>query len=166
MQLDEGKLRLDPRLWRVDAWRFEELCIRLEAPSPAAPDPAFSPAELFARGLGLYRGHFLASDAEHSWAISYRERLPSRFLRLVTQAGHHHEQAGEWGQAKRYYQLGLEVDELAEGLYQCLMLCCRELGQLAETVTAYRRCRSVLAAVGLKPTAKTVELYHRLTATL
>ncbi len=50
----------------------------------------------------------------------------------------------------------LELDNLAEGLYRRLMVSYRELGEMAEALKVYRRCRDMLSIVlGLSPSAET-----------
>jgi DNA-binding SARP family transcriptional activator len=51
------------------------------------------------------------------------------------------------GKALICYQKGLEVDDLAEELYRRLMICHRQLGQVAEALVVYHRCRRKLSAV-------------------
>ena len=173
VRFEEGKLRLDSHLWRVDAWAFEDLFTQFEQRHACRAETDGLPAEFpdaaaeprFERALELYLGPFLATDPDYCWTISYRERLQSRFMRLVVTAGGEHERAGAWEKAKAAYQRGLEVDALAEELYQRLMLCCRALGQRAEAITVYRRCQTVLAAtLGVKPSPQTEAIYHSLVA--
>ncbi|GAN33774.1 MAG: hypothetical protein DYG83_17690 [Candidatus Brocadia sp. AMX2] len=64
------------------------------------------------------------------------------------------------GKRWKYSRKGLAVDNLAEEFYQHLMVCYQRLGQEAEAVKLYRRCRSVLlSALGVKPSSRTEEIY-------
>ena len=50
----------------------------------------------------------------------------------------------------------LELDNLAEALYRRLMNCYIELGEPAEALNSYRRCRDMLSIVlGIKPPPET-----------
>jgi len=53
------------------------------------------------------------------------------------------------------------VDGLAEEFYQHLMVCHQELGQRAEAVSTYNRCRTLLlSSLGIPPSRKTEDLYQ------
>ena len=54
------------------------------------------------------------------------------------------------------FSRALELDNLAEALYRRLMVCYRELGEPAESLNVYRRCRDMLSIVlGIKPSPET-----------
>lgn len=59
---------------------------------------------------------------------------------------------------------GLEVDDLAEELYQNLMTCYHAAGLGAEAIATFKRCRLTLAAHGAKPSARTQSLYQSIIA--
>jgi len=85
-----------------------------------------------------------------------RERLRSKFLRVVGLLGRGMEMEGRWAEAVACYRRGLEVEDLAEGLYQRLMICHHRAGQPAEALAAYRRCEKTLsAALGIAPSVET-----------
>jgi DNA-binding SARP family transcriptional activator len=66
------------------------------------------------------------------------------------------EQRKEWDQAAALYARALELDNLAEGLYRRLMIAYRELGENAEALKVYRRCRDMLSIVlSINPSAET-----------
>ena len=66
---------------------------------------------------------------------------------------------GRWASAIRFYHRGLEVEPLAEELYQRLMLCYRNSGRKAEALAIYQRCRTNLSAgLDLAPSPLTEEL--------
>lgn len=113
------------------------------------------------KALSLYRGHFLPNDSSHPWALSCRERLRSKFLRLILRAGGHWEQHLQWQKAVEIFQKGIEVNGLAEEFYQHLMVCYHELGQRAEAIATYDRCRTLmLSSLGISPSRKTEDLYR------
>ena len=163
LALKDRRLSLDPRYVWVDVWALErlfgDLDTALKQPPAARDDAAI--ARLTDRILGFYQGPFLGQDSEQAWALSLRERLRSKFIRLLREACRHWEQTDHWDKAIDGYQRGLEVDNLAEEFYQRLMIGYRTLRRPAEALAVYRRCRQTLAAVlGVAPSAET-ETIHR-----
>lgn len=171
--LHEGKLGLNPRCCWLDTWELERRIREadtawhaLELPRP--PERSTSVRQIAARALEstekaieLYRGHFLPADTAQPWTVSCRERFRSQFIRLVLRHGSHLERSGQPRKAAECYEKGLEIDDLAEELYQRLMLCLQRLGQEAAGLAAYERCRTALdAALHLPPSSKT-EAIHR-----
>jgi ATP/maltotriose-dependent transcriptional regulator MalT/DNA-binding SARP family transcriptional activator len=159
IQLQERRLSLDlSRCW-VDVWELESLIETVDrAWKNRGPGQAL---RLSDKALGLYRGHFLPNDSSHPWALSCRERLRSKFIRLIIPAGVHWEQQLQWQKAAEIFQKGIEVDGLAEEFYQHLMVCYQELGRRAEAVSIYNRCRTLLlSSLGIPPSRKTEDLYR------
>ena len=166
IRIHEGRATLDARYCWVDAWAFERLVgeaedrLTLSRSGRTAGTPP-DLAGLAGKALALYRGHFLPSDDAHTWTTSYRERLRAKFLRLIGRWGEHLESTGRCRDAVEAYQRGLEVDELAEALYQRLMGCYMQLGLRAEAMVTYHRCRKILTtALGVEPSPK-MEALHR-----
>ncbi len=151
IQLREGHVRLDPRDCMVDSHAFEQL---LEQADATGSIP------LTEKALALYQGTFLSDDPGEPWAISYRERLRSKFLRSVSKLGSQLEGMGQIEKAIEHYEKALEVDHVAEEFYQRLMVCYQSEGRRAEALAIYNRCRSILQSVfGIEPSAKTRALY-------
>ncbi len=151
IQVREGHVRLDPRYYMVDAHAFEELLERAETAQSL---------ELIEKALALYKGPFLIGDPGEPWAVSYREQLRSKFLRSVRKLGSHLEKNEQIEKAIEYYQKALEVDSLAEDLYQLLMACYVSRGRKAEALEVYDRCRRTFQSVlGIEPSAKTRAIY-------
>jgi DNA-binding SARP family transcriptional activator len=171
--LREGKLGLNPRCCWLDTWELErrirqadEAWQALELPRPQGRPTGVRQLtsralESTQQALGLYRGHFLPADAGQPWTVSCHERFRSQFIRLVLRQGGYLEKSGQPRKAAECYERGLEVDDLAEELYQRLMLCRQRLGQEAAGLAAYERCRAALdAALHLLPSSST-EAIHR-----
>jgi DNA-binding SARP family transcriptional activator len=155
LRLKDGLLSLDPRYCWVDVWAFERLFDRIKKMSPGSEEIA----ALTEKAVTLYKGHFLAADADSLGALSKRERLRAKFLRLVTGYCEHLEAAGEWDKAVQMLQRGLEIDALAEEFYQHLMLCYHKAGLESEALRMYNQCSSVLGEkLGIKPSSKTEAL--------
>lgn len=164
IQVKKEKVTLDSRYCYVDSWAFERLVGKIEElwkQSQSKPSTE-EVIRLTGKAIALYKGSFLSTDDEH-WTITCRERLRSKFLRLITKICKYLERMGKWDKAVEYYQQALEVDDLAEEFYQCLMKCYQHLGQQAEAMKVYKRCRNVLSAVlGIEPSSKTEDIYKSL----
>ncbi len=161
----ERRLTLNSELAWVDAWTFECLVNDAERLLNRISEPAAARrlARCQERMLNLYQGGFLEREATRTWSLSLRERLRSKLLRHMNEAGPAWEKAGEWDTAIRYYRKGLEIDPLIETLYQRLMCCFRETGRVAEALATYHRCRAVLAEqFQIEPSRATRELYNSL----
>ena len=109
--------------------------------------------------MEAYRGAFLPHDVEQSWSVSMRERLRSRFIRLVSDTGNHYEKCGDLDRAMEWFRRGIETDNLAEEFYQGLMRCYARQGRAAEGAAVYRQLRQLLSVVlGVRPSQATQTL--------
>lgn len=158
IKLRNGKLTLDPATCWVDAWAFQRLTgaiLTAGTPTDATQIVALQRDAMAA--LRLYSGHFLQSEGDDSpWVLAYRDRVKSRYLRMVWALGTRFEQLGQWHLSIEIYERALEVDNLIESLYRQLMLCHQQLGEHAEVLRVYRRCRELLSIVlGLAPSERT-----------
>lgn len=167
--VSEGKVALDPQTCWTDAAAFEFLSEKAENAWTRAKrqhaqgdrDSASEAMALTDKALALYQGHFLPADSGEPWTISMRERFRSKFLRIITNKGKYFEQTDLWEEAAACYQSALDVDDLAEELYQQLMICHKHAGRHADAVVVYHRCRSVFkAAIGISPSQKTKAIYE------
>jgi two-component SAPR family response regulator len=149
-----GKLTLDRRQVWVDMWAFE-------SELRAGNVDGRGPAERLARLRELYSGHFLAQEVEKTWAVEKRQILRERFARAIGDFARSYEKRGLWLEAAGVYQVGIEVDSLAEEFHRGLITCHRELGDHAAAVKAYRRCSELLLTrLGVQPSSKTLALYQ------
>jgi two-component SAPR family response regulator len=149
-----GKLSLDRRQVWVDMWAFES-----EMQAGNADDS--SPAERLARLREFYSGHFLAQEVEKTWAVEKRHILRERFVRAIGDFARSYEKRGLWQEAAGVYQVGIEVNSVAEEFHRGLMMCHRELGDHGAAVQAYRRCSELLLnRLGVQPSSKTLALYQ------
>jgi LuxR family maltose regulon positive regulatory protein len=149
-----GKLTLDRRQVWVDMWAFES-----ELRAGNGDDS--SPAERLDRLRELYSGHFLAQEVEKTWAVEKRQSLRERFVRAIADFARRYEKRDLWQEAAGVYQVGIEVDSLAEEFHRGLMMCHRELGNHGAAVQAYRRCSELLLKrLGVQPSSKTLALYQ------
>lgn len=161
LNLHNGKLTLNPEYCWVDAWAFGRLSSELIDGTAeffgGNSDRIVKEAEVTLR---LYSGHFLQNETDDPWVFVYRDRLKSRFQRLVMAIGARWERAGQWPSAADVYMRALEIDNLSEAFYQQLMMCHQHMGEHAEALRVYRRCRELLSIVlGIVPSPKTERLH-------
>jgi two-component SAPR family response regulator len=161
IQLREGKLTLEDLHCWVDVWAFERLLRQAE--NEEKKGSAENVIQFIQKGLEIYRGPFLAGEIEQPWMISLRERLRNTFLESVEKLGRYWQESDQWRKALDCYLRGLEIDDLAEELYQGLMVCYLNLGQKAKALSAYNRCKRTLSStLGIDPSPKTATIYRSL----
>jgi len=174
----DGLLTLDSAHCWTDVWAFEKLVqdagqevrnaefgMRNGKQKQQSQDRNMKSAriEQFEKAIRLYQGRFLPADTRQSWSALARERLRSKFLRLVTKAGEQYERNGEWKKAVECFERGLERDAVCEEFYQHLMISHSKLGHRSEAVKAYQRCRAALRdGLGLDPSLHTEEIHSSL----
>jgi len=167
IQVRDGRISLDNRSCWVDIRAFEQLCtwagqiLESRDNVPAAPalrgtDESTLLRQIAARAIDLYGGTFLHSETDQYWTVTTRERLRSRYLRLISRMARLSEQTGNSQEAADYYLKGIETEPLAEEFHQGLMSAYIRLGRQAEALAAYKRCKDILQAeLGIAPSAKT-----------
>ncbi len=162
--LRRGKISIDPKVLWVDVAAFRELVDHVEALDRESKLGDGAVLQDLSEALfDLYRGRFLATDPDLAWAIPVRDRLHGRFIRAVAALGRSWETVGDYERAVSVYRQGLQVDQTAELLYQRLMVCYQESGQLGHAVEAYQRCREALSSLmGRRPSAETEALCRSL----
>ncbi len=153
--LQDGRLALDNRIVWVDAWAFERLVGKAEEQLKRPADRDDHRERHYESALSLYSNHFL-KDLVEPWAVSMRERLRSKCLRLVRDWGRYWESVNEWDRAIGCYEQGIDMDNLAEEFYRRIMIICQNQGRPAEGLSVYRRCSEVLRAQhGIAPSEET-----------
>jgi len=158
----ERHLTLNNKLAWVDAWLLEQLVNHCRPLIGRAGEPAVM-RELMScseRMQLIYQGGFLEREPVRPWAISLRERLRSKVLFYLIDAGRAWETMGDTERAIRCYRKGLEIEPLAEELYQNLIRCYRDSQRVAEAMAAFHRCKQVLAdQLQISPAPATHDLY-------
>jgi len=158
----DGRLTLNPAMCWSDTVAFEHYIDRAQTAIEGSAGTTFVDAAR--QYLQLYRGEFLSGEAAAPWAIPLRERLRSKYLRLVRQYGERLERKGLPDDAMDVYLRGLNADDLAESLYQGVMRCHMARGRPAEALSVYRRMRQTLSVVlGIAPGPESEVLYRELT---
>lgn len=102
--LHEGRLTLDRRYFWIDTWAFGQVLEQME--SASEPDEL---ARLAERLLALYRGNFMADEADAAWLIAPRERLRERFSRAMQRAQRRLRERGEAERAAVLQERSLEL---------------------------------------------------------
>ena len=152
--IDAGRLSLNPRLVWVDCLAFEALADAL----PAAP---FSPAQQASaeRTLALYAGSFLGSEDDHSWQLVHRERLASKYRRVVRAVVVQARAVQDQALARRTLERALELDPLDEDLLRELLQVLVDAGEHGAALIRYERWRALCArSLGVEPAASTQAL--------
>jgi DNA-binding SARP family transcriptional activator len=155
----QGKIRLDPKYFWVDAWAFEHMLARADSAwgSAASEADLLKAADLTQRALDLYKGQFLQFDDYISTPL--REYFHHQFLQGVQQLGEFWQSREQWEEAICLYEKALTIDSLVEPFYRGLMLCRHQLGQKAKALAAYERCKKLLAKnLNASPSRKTDSL--------
>jgi len=160
IEISEGKARIDPDYVWIDVWEFERLC--KQADGQRSEGAALPAKEAMQTAIRLYEGHFLASDDEF-WALSVRENLRNRFVRLVSKFGEVLERQDDWERALELYGKALEIDQFVEEFYQRLMACYQKRGCRAEAIAVYERCVRMLSMeFGISPSDKTLAIIGKI----
>jgi LuxR family transcriptional regulator, maltose regulon positive regulatory protein len=167
LEVQAGRVSLNPRYCWVDVWTFEDLVDKAEdlwRKGHSGDDQARA-LKLMGQAVDLYQGPFLGDEGSRPfWALPLSERLKDRFLFLIEKLGRSLELKGQWGQAIALYRKGLEVDNLAEELYRRLMICYGSIGETVKAVQVYQQLKATLSSImGIDPSPKTTTLYKTLT---
>jgi LuxR family maltose regulon positive regulatory protein len=152
VRMEDRHISLDPRYIWVDCLVFDR----------QAHHPNLINRNALQRTISHYRGHFL--DGEMApWVLAFRERLRTHFMKLSERLGDLLEQESDWPSAIDCYHRVVEIEPVAENFYRRLMACHAKLGQRAEALTAFQRCRqALLTYLGVSPTRETQALYQKL----
>jgi len=155
--IEGGRLTLSPTVCWVDVWCFERLLGTTRDKIPHTSRANFD--DLLARRdglLDLYHGDFLERENPHPWALRYQERLRCRLLNVVDELGRRLEAGELWRKAAKHYQHAIALEPLSERYYRRLMACLQNLGEHAEALRVYGRCRDLLrTALHVDPSART-----------
>ena len=155
--LTAGKLSLNKAIAWTDLWSLDST---LEAAERARnAETAQHAAQAL---LSAYTGPLLASE-ESPWAAKPRDAIRSRFVRTLTRLGEALEHDNAWAAAAEVYRRGLEADNVAEALYRALMRALIAMGEQAEALNVFRRCRELLSIVlGMSPAPATERLHQQI----
>ncbi|MEW6488795.1 MAG: hypothetical protein AB1578_12895 [Thermodesulfobacteriota bacterium] len=131
LRLRGGRLTLDDHHVWVDVWALERVLDLAEKSSREASQASSDREHRIIKVMGLYRGSFLAEDADQPWSFHRREGLRSRFLHAVKSSGQVLERCGRTESAAALYRKALEV-EASNDVQRRLAACAAQLGQKRE----------------------------------
>ncbi len=155
LRLQDGKLSLDGDACWIDCRAFEYVV----AAADDAPGTGEEAMTTWQRAMSLYRGRFLNEERDEPWALSARERMRSKFNRVVTRYARALTDAEREPEALLCYQRGIETDDLAEEFYQGVMRCALAQNSHAIGLAAYQRLERILSlGLGVKPSAASQSL--------
>jgi LuxR family maltose regulon positive regulatory protein len=153
--LNDGRLFFNRDLVWTDAAALERETLGIDKRGAS-----FDVNAVAGRLIGLYGGALLDGE-EAGWAVTARERLRVRFVNAAGACGRLLEDERAWRDAIHLYEGALAQDNLVEPFYRGLMRAHLELGEKAEGLRAYRRCRELLSIVlSIRPAPET-ELLHQ-----
>jgi DNA-binding SARP family transcriptional activator len=169
IEMREGKLTLNRDSCWVDAWAMTGITGRIDAVlnqrvrGDAVAHDDSQLVNLVDSAIRMYAGVFLYGEKTEYWEISFRNRLRHTFLGVLKKYCADLERAQRWDVALEYYRRAHEADNLAEEVYQRLMVCHHRLGQKAEAASVYKMCRTILLKVlSITPSHQTEEIYNSL----
>lgn len=155
----KGSVTLNPKVFWVDIWALERAIGRIRPVLERGLNNSNELDELslqIEEALKLYKGHFLNNDSGETWSITPRERLRSKYIRIIKNYGKFLENQGEDQMAIQWYTKALEMEHLVEEFYRGLINCYYKLGQKADALSTYNRCKQVLSDVlGVEPSPET-----------
>jgi ATP/maltotriose-dependent transcriptional regulator MalT/DNA-binding SARP family transcriptional activator len=135
----QGRISLDPYSCWVDVWAVERLL--------GALDRGESIGRNFTgKATTLYAGDFLAEDTDKSWSTLMRERFRGKMIRAICTEAESLRERDLYGESITCYQKGIEIDPLAEELYQGLMKNYGALGETASALRTYKQLTTVLSS--------------------
>lgn len=157
--MSEAQVTLDPRRCWTDTWTFDHVLAQAERKVKEHNQDEW--VRLTEQALELYKGDFLADEPDVPCSGTLRRRLRTRFVSQTSELARHFEEAGQWENALRSYQRGLECDDLAEVFYQGLIRTYAQLGFRAEALEIYHRCKRHLSiSLGARPSSATEQAYQ------
>lgn len=111
----------------------------------------------------LYHGDYLEEEPYADWALTTRDQLREAALETLCKLAECHARLGRHHQAVTLCEQVLAQDPLRENAYRQVMVYHYRLGQRAQALRAYERCRQALTrTLGIDPTPPTQALYTRM----
>jgi DNA-binding SARP family transcriptional activator len=161
--LTDGRLHFDARAVWTDVAAFELDERRWQAGCRSPREDVRAQALANAReALAVYRGPLLGGKERPASWQDLSDQLTRRFSRLVIDCGAQLESQGRWREAHDLYEHGVACDALSEPTYRALMRVQLQLGERAEVLRTFERCRDALhATLGVDPTHETWLLQDR-----
>jgi DNA-binding SARP family transcriptional activator len=158
ISFSSSKITLDSNYCYVDRWRFERLLGMADASLKNSSEE--EAVQLIEKAVSMYHGPFLHGEPDEPWLKSIRKQLQSKFIRYIEALGRLYEERNEFEKAIDSFKKGIEIDHIAEGLYQRLMQCYQRLGRRAEALVVYNNLKEALSTtLGVEPSPQTAAIY-------
>ena len=166
IRLGNGGVSLDARICWVDVWAFERLL-----GESTQSDDLLNMADRIGQALDLYQGEFLADmgadmhlvDSNNAWALTARERLRTRLLRLVQVVADKLAAANQWDRLADIYLRLHERYPLDEDVCRQLLRTYIERQEATQAIALFKRCRQLLVnGLHSLPSPATLALLRRL----
>jgi DNA-binding SARP family transcriptional activator len=156
IERDGDRYRVDPTVFAVDLWRFQQA---LAAARHAQLDPAVSAA--LAQAGDVYGGVLLDS-APYAWVEVPREELRRRAVDALARLAQLRQGAGDQEGALSALEQAVAADPVAEELYRRVMRLEAELGRPGAVRRTYRLLARRLADLDVDPDPETEQLVAEL----
>ncbi|MCK5310976.1 MAG: hypothetical protein KAJ62_02630, partial [Desulfobacteraceae bacterium] len=145
ISLVDRRLTLSRDFCWIDAWAFKELIGNVDTMDfHNAKLDAVQKMIQIQQAIDLYKGRFLSGEEWTPYIISTRSSLEDLYLTAVLTTGQYFENLGQWEKALVCYQNGLDKNYLVEELYRKIIICYQNLGQHAQALSTYSRCKTIL----------------------
>jgi len=157
----DGRLRLNKKVVWVDVWSLFSVQKKIDKQLNHEEKNETELNRLFEKICDLYKGSFLLHESEEVSALAMRDLLHRRLLSCFTRLGKYWEEKNRHEQAEECFHKALEVDCLAEKVYQFLIYHYHQQGRSADAAATFLRCRKTLSSnLGVMPSSKTVSIYN------
>ncbi|HEU4622176.1 MAG TPA: bacterial transcriptional activator domain-containing protein, partial [Burkholderiaceae bacterium] len=150
----EGRCALAHEWVGTDTAAFEHAVREARAPrgTTASDGETLRVAE---RLLALYRTDFLAGESEAPWAIEARVRYRGMFVQAVEHVLTAGLLARDLSAVIALGERAIEIEPLAEHVYQLLINAYLHSGRAADAKRVFRRCEQMLSVMlGMPPSAE------------
>jgi len=165
IEYENNRLSLNDKICWVDVWAFERILGEADSMLAGKPKPQ-QVKQLKEKLFSLYQNTFLNQLTGKYWTIQLREKLKSKFLRVIEQFSNYYLKTGSHEEVIALHRKALEVDPLLESCYQQIMLSYIKLGKTSEAANTYRTCARVLRnSLGVEPGEQTKKIYKQLNKT-
>jgi DNA-binding SARP family transcriptional activator len=156
IERDGVRYRVDPAVFAVDLWRFQQA---LATARRAQLDPAVAAALAEA---GEAYGGVLLDGAPYAWVEAPREGTRRRAVDALAHLAEPRQAAGDLEAARAALEQAVDADPVAEELYRRVMPLEAELGRPDAVRRTYRLLARRLADLDVDPDAETEQLVAEL----
>jgi DNA-binding SARP family transcriptional activator len=156
IERDGGRYRVDPTVFAVDLWRFQQA---LAAARRAELDPVVVAA---LAGVGEAYGGVLLDGAPYAWVEAPREDIRRRAVDALARLAQLRQGAGDLEGALDALEQAVDADPVAEELYRRVMRLEAALGRPDAVKRTYRLLARRLADLDVDPDPETEQLVAEL----